>query len=195
MEFFGYPSGLKGRRSSPDHGRPVRADYGTGVEESRCCHISRRLYALLLPLDRILVIAVVVIFLPAVGWRLEHGTVPGPHFVDKRIPSLALAAKVRREILAGGLLDGFHECRVVLEHPPIDVIEERIMAPRFLGMHQPQGQRLGHPTHARAAAAIRFAGDLPLFPGCGRRVLVGPPRLAANFIAADAGGGVDPGMT
>jgi hypothetical protein len=119
------------------------------------------------------VVAVVVLLLPSVNRSFESLAVPGPHRVDERVPALALSGPFLVVVLGGRLLDGLHELGVVLVDPAVDVIEERVMAPGLLGVHEPQGQSLGHPAHARAAAAIGLAGVLALLLLRWLHVLVG----------------------
>ena len=70
---------------------------------------------------------------------------------------------------------------VVLVHPAVDVVEEGVVVPGLLGVHQPQGQGLGDPADARAAAAVALAGVLAVLPlrraACARRA---PSRCRAR---------------
>src|SRR5512136_1052211 len=96
-------------------------------------------------------------------------------------------------VAAGCLFDGLHERGVVLVHPAVHVIEERIVTPELLGMQEPQGQGLRHPADARAAPAVALTGVLTFLPLRRRRMFVGSPAIVSR--PALAGRRVDPRMS
>src|SRR6185437_8894432 len=95
---------------------------------------------------------------------------------------------------ARSLLQALDEGGVVFIHPAINVVEERVVRPVFLRMHQPQSKRLGDPADARAAPAIILAGDLISLPLGGRLMLIRSPIVSPAPTTCKTGGGVDAGM-
>lgn len=139
------------------------------------------------------VIGVIVLLLPPVNRRFERRSVLHPHLVDEHIPGLALARPIFVVVPAGRFLDGFYESGVVFIHPAINIIEESIVAPSLLDLHEPQGQGLRHPSNARAAPAVALACVLAVLPLRRRRMLIGPPAAASRPVLTSRR--IDPRMS
>src|SRR5579859_1817719 len=127
-------------RSSRCRNRPVigcRLDAKT----ARRCGLDR--YTRLLPplfFEGVAVVGIVVLLLPIVRARGAKGPVLSPQFLDPGLVRVAfvkpifilikvIVLAVGRPAIFGNLDP---ERLIVLEHPPIDVVEEGVMVPLFL---------------------------------------------------------------
>ena len=59
------------------------------------------------------------------------------HLIDELVPGLALSRPIFVIVPAGCLFDRLDESGVILVHPAIRIIEESVVTPGLLGMHEP----------------------------------------------------------
>ena len=84
---------------------------------------------------------------------------------------------------------------VVLKHPAIDVIEERVVVPEFFELHRAQNESLCHEASGRVGPTVSVAAEFFRDPFVRRQVLVGAPGISgADEIAPYACDLVDAGM-
>ena len=121
-----------------------------------------------------------MLLLPSVDGRHPRRHAMGrPHLVDKRFPGLPFVRPVR---LGNGrilfqLLEGLG---FILEHPAVAIIEESVVIPGPLSLHEAQRQGLRHPGRARATAPVRFTQLLAAFLPGRRQGLFVRPRPGAR---------------